>query len=326
MKQPNTNPNPNQNAKTAPKEAAPAGEKLQKALASLGLGSRRQLEEVIRAGRVMVNGQVAHIGARVQAGDDITLDGRKVRYAPLEAKVRRVIAYYKPEGEICAATDPEGRTTVFERLPRLSHDRWIMVGRLDLNSTGLLLFTNDGELANRLMHPSHEVVREYAVRVLGEVTDDMVKNLTRGVELEDGMAKFDNFKAGGGTGANKWYHVTLHEGKNREVRRLFESQGLTVSRLLRTRYGSINIPKGLKTGRWRELDNKEIDSLLSLVGIHVRPKRHAFGMRKKEARPQSKEEARRAHKKEHRRVDRVQRKRSARKTTAHKGLADKTNK
>lgn len=200
-------------------------EKLQKALARMGLGSRRQMEEVIRSGRVSVNNAPATIGDRVQQGDEIRVDGRQIKYNAENEKRRRVLAYYKPEGEVCSAKDPEGRPTVFERLPKLTHDRWVMVGRLDINSTGLLLFTNDGEMAHRLMHPSSEVTREYAVRVLGEVTPDIARNLTAGVMLEDGMAQFEDIKEGGGEGVNKWYHVKLKEGRNREVRRLFESQG-----------------------------------------------------------------------------------------------------
>lgn len=245
-------------------------EKLQKALARLGLGSRRQMEDVIREGRVSVNGQVATIGDRVGQGDEIRVDGRQLRYTAENEKRRRVLMYYKPEGEICSSNDPEGRPTVFERLPPLSHDRWIMVGRLDINSTGLLLFTNDGELAHRLMHPSNEIEREYAVRVMGEVTQDMINNLSKGVELEDGLAKFDQIVEKGGEGINKWYQVKLKEGKNREVRRLFESQGLKVSRLLRIRYGSVNLPRELRTGRYMELDRKEIDILANMVNLRPR--------------------------------------------------------
>jgi 23S rRNA pseudouridine2605 synthase len=245
-------------------------EKLQKALARMGLGSRRQMEEVIKAGRVSVNNGPATIGDRVSPGDEIRVDGRQIKYTSENEKRRRVIAYYKPEGEICSANDPEGRPTVFERLPKLTHDRWVMVGRLDINSTGLLLFTNDGELAHRLMHPSNEITREYAVRVLGEVTPDIARTLTSGVMLEDGMAQFEDIKEGGGEGVNKWYHVKLKEGRNREVRRLFESQGLKVSRLLRTRYGSIDLPKELRTGRHIELDKKDINTLTDLVSLRPR--------------------------------------------------------
>ncbi|GAA0321661.1 23S rRNA pseudouridine(2605) synthase RluB [Psychrobacter aestuarii] len=250
-------------------------EKLQKALARMGLGSRRQIEEVIKAGRISINGTPATIGDRVSQGDEIRVDGRLIKYTSENEKRRRVLAYYKPEGEICSAQDPEGRPTVFDRLPKLTHDRWVMVGRLDINSTGLLLFTNDGEMAHRLMHPSNEIVREYAVRVLGEVTPEIARTLTAGVMLEDGMAQFDDIKEGGGEGINKWYHVKLKEGRNREVRRLFESQGLKVSRLLRTRYGSIALPKELRTGRFLELDKKEIHTLTDLVNL--RP-RHGTGL------------------------------------------------
>ena len=252
-------------------QASTAGtEKLQKALARMGLGSRRQMEEVIKAGRVSINQKPATIGDRVEQGDEIRVDGRLIKYKSEREKRRRVLAYYKPEGEICSANDPEGRTTVFERLPKLTHDRWIMVGRLDINSTGLLLFTNDGELAHRLMHPSNEIVREYAVRILGELTPEMMRNLTDGVMLEDGLAKFEDIRQGGGEGVNKWYHVKLKEGRNREVRRLIESQGLKVSRLLRTSYGSVDLPKELRTGRFIELDRKEIHRLIDLVGIRPR--------------------------------------------------------
>lgn len=246
------------------------GDKLQKLLANAGLGSRRQLEDIIKAGRVSVNGKIATLGDRATPSDEIRIDGRAVRTRAEREKRRRVIAYYKPEGEICSTNDPEGRPSVFDRLPKLSGDRWIMVGRLDINSSGLLLFTNDGELAHRLMHPSSEVVREYAVRVLGEVVPEMAQALTYGVELDDGMAKFDELRVGGGVGVNKWYHVSLKEGRKREVRRLFESQGLKVSRLIRTRYGTVILPKELKTGRFIELDAKDIGKLGELVGI--RPK------------------------------------------------------
>lgn len=245
-------------------------EKLQKALARMGLGSRRQMEEVIKAGRVSVNSGPATIGDRVSQGDEIRVDGRQIKYTAESEKRRRVLAYYKPEGEVCSANDPEGRPTVFERLPKLTHDRWVMVGRLDINSTGLLLFTNDGEMAHRLMHPSSEVTREYAVRVLGEVTPDIARTMTTGVMLEDGMAQFEDIKEGGGEGVNKWYHVKLKEGRNREVRRLFESQGLKVSRLLRTSYGSIALPKELRTGRFLELDKKDINTLTDLVSLRPR--------------------------------------------------------
>ena len=255
---------------TATSTSTVGTEKLQKALARMGLGSRRQMEEVIKSGRVSINSIPATIGDRVSQTDEIRVDGRLIKYKAEREKRRRVLAYYKPEGEICSANDPEGRPTVFDRLPKLTHDRWVMVGRLDINSTGLLLFTNDGELAHRLMHPSNEIVREYAVRVLGEVTPEVASKLTAGVELEDGLAKFDDIQEGGGSGVNKWYHVKLKEGRNREVRRLFESQDLKVSRLLRTRYGSVSLPKELRTGRFIELDKKDIHDLTDLVNLRPR--------------------------------------------------------
>lgn len=270
-------------------------EKLQKALARLGLGSRRQMEEVIRGGRVSVNGKIAGIGDRVQQGDEIRVDGRLLRYTAENEKRRRVLMYYKPEGEVCSTQDREGRPTVFERLPPLTNDRWVMVGRLDINSTGLLLFTNDGELAHRLMHPSNEIEREYAVRVMGEVTPEIIKNLTTGVMLEDGMAQFDDIRERGGEGINKWYQVKLKEGRNREVRRLFESQGLKVSRLLRTRYGSVNLPRELRTGRFLELDKNDIHALTDLVNLRPRQGTGLYGIakRRQERREQNPLKARR---------------------------------
>ncbi len=243
-----------------------SGERLQKALASLGLGSRRKIEEMIKEGRVELNGKVATLGDRMSLGDKVSIDGRMVKIND-KPKVRRVIAYHKPEGEICAASDPDGRTTVFERLPKLHHDRWVMIGRLDLNSSGLLLFTNDGELAHSMMHPSNEVLRTYAVRVLGDLTTEIQRQLTNGVKLEDGEAKFDRLVSAGGEGANKWYHVDLKEGRNREVRRMFEIVGLKVSRLLRIKFGPIDLPSGLKQGRWSELESHEIDSLLKATKV-----------------------------------------------------------
>ncbi len=248
----------------------PVGEKLQKLLARMGLGSRRGLEEIIKSGRVSINGTTAKLGDRATVRDEIRVDGRPVRLKAEREKRRRVMMYYKPEGEICSVSDPEGRPTVFDRLPKLTNDRWVMVGRLDINSSGLLLFTNDGELAHRLMHPSSEVVREYAVRVLGEVTPEIARTLTTGVELEDGPAKFDDIKESGGMGVNKWYHVTIKEGRKREVRRIFETQGLKVSRLIRTRYSTVILPKEIRTGRFVELDAKEIGKLVESVGLRQR--------------------------------------------------------
>ncbi|QOW50508.1 MULTISPECIES: 23S rRNA pseudouridine(2605) synthase RluB [unclassified Acinetobacter] len=256
-------------------------EKLQKVLARVGLGSRRYMEEVIAAGRVSVNGQVAQVGERIEPGDELRIDGRKVQFQIEDEIRRRVLIYYKPEGEICSRNDPENRPTVFEQLPQITGDRWVMVGRLDINSTGLLLFTNDGELANRLMHPSSEIEREYAVRVMGEVTPQLKNNMLQGVVLDDGPAKFESFSEIGGDGINRWYQVVVKEGRNREVRRIFESQGLKVSRLLRTRYGSVILPRELRTGRWIELDKQDIDNLTKSVELKPRQGTGLFGMAKR---------------------------------------------
>ncbi len=256
-------------------------EKLQKVLARVGLGSRRYMEEVIAAGRVSVNGQVAQVGERIEPGDELRIDGRKVQFQIEDEIRRRVLIYYKPEGEICSRNDPENRPTVFEQLPQIQGDRWVMVGRLDINSTGLLLFTNDGELANRLMHPSNEIEREYAVRVMGEVTPQLKNNMLKGVTLDDGPAKFESFTEIGGDGINRWFQVVVKEGRNREVRRIFESQGLKVSRLLRTRYGTVILPRELRTGRWMELDKQDIDNLTKSVELKPRQGTGLFGMAKR---------------------------------------------
>lgn len=256
-------------------------EKLQKVLARVGLGSRRYMEEVIAAGRVSVNGQVAQVGERIEPGDELRIDGRKVSFQIEDEIRRRVLIYYKPEGEICSRSDPESRPTVFEQLPAIANDRWVMVGRLDINSTGLLLFTNDGELANRLMHPSNEIEREYAVRVMGEVTPQIKNNMLKGVVLDDGPAKFESFSEIGGEGINRWLQVVVKEGRNREVRRIFESQGLKVSRLLRTRYGTVILPRELRTGRWMELDKNDIDNLTKAVELKPRQGTGLYGMAKR---------------------------------------------
>ena len=246
----------------------PAGEKLQKVLARIGVGSRRDVEAWISEGRIKVNGVAATLGLRVDLHDAITVDGKVVKREEAAETVRRVIIYNKPDGEICTRDDPEGRPTVFDRLPRPREGRWINVGRLDINTTGLLMFTTDGELANRLMHPSFEMDREYAVRVRGEVDDDMLLRLKNGVILEDGPARFTDIQqAPGGEGFNHWYHCVVMEGRNREVRRLWESQGLVVSRLKRVRFGPVFLNSDLPMGRWRELTQGEVDTLSAEVGL-----------------------------------------------------------
>ncbi|RTE87564.1 MULTISPECIES: 23S rRNA pseudouridine(2605) synthase RluB [Gammaproteobacteria] len=240
-------------------------EKLQKVLARAGVGSRREVESMIKAGRIRVNQQVAHLGERVGPGADIRVDGHKVKVPDADAVPCRVIVYHKPEGELVTRKDPEGRPTVYESLPKVSNGRWIAIGRLDINTSGLLLFTTDGELANRMMHPKYEIEREYAVRVFGEVTEANVQQLRKGIQLEDGMASFKQIKRRGGEGINQWFHVVLTEGRNREVRRMWEALGLTVSRLMRIRMGDQLLPKGLVQGGWLDLNLKEVNHLRSLV-------------------------------------------------------------
>ena len=237
-------------------------EKLQKVLARAGVNSRRQCEELISEGRVRVNGLVAKLGDRVTEADKISVDEYNLPKHALEHKKSRVLLYHKPEGEICSRSDPQNRPTVFDHLPVLSKGRWVAIGRLDLNTAGLLLFTTDGELANQLMHPSGEIEREYAVRVFGDVTEQIIKNLKRGVELEDGIASFKDIEFKGGEGRNSWYHVVICEGRNREVRRLWESQdGVKVSRLIRVRFGDIILPPLLRPGKWTEMEHPEVETL-----------------------------------------------------------------
>ncbi|MBD9438903.1 23S rRNA pseudouridine(2605) synthase RluB [Pseudomonas sp. PDM04] len=246
----------------------PAGEKLQKVLARIGVGSRRDVEAWISHGRIKVNGKDATLGQRVDMHDAITIDGKVIKREEAAESVRRVIMYNKPDGEICTRVDPEGRPTVFDKLPRPKEGRWINIGRLDINTTGLLMFTTDGELANRLMHPSFEMDREYAVRVRGEVDDEMIERLKAGVVLEDGPARFTDIQqAPGGEGFNHWYHCVVMEGRNREVRRLWESQGLVVSRLKRVRFGPVFLNSDLPMGRWREMSQYEVDILSAEVGL-----------------------------------------------------------
>lgn len=239
--------------------------KLHKLLAQKGLGSRREMEALIAAGEVSVNGKTAVVGDRVSALDIVRI-GKRVIRLNLEESLPKVLLYHKPEGEIVSRNDPEGRPSVFDKLPHLRSSKWIAIGRLDFNTSGLLIFTTDGALANRLMHPRFEVEREYAVRILGELTSEQMVQLTTGVELEDGLAAFSYLAEQGGEGINHWYRVILKEGKNREVRRMFEAIGLTVSRLMRVRFGPINLPPRIKRGQWLELEEKETRRLLSLIG------------------------------------------------------------
>jgi 23S rRNA pseudouridine2605 synthase len=267
------------------------GEKVQKVLARSGLGSRREMERWIEQGRVTVDGRVAQLGDRVVEGQSIEVDQRPVSLD--SGATARCLLYHKPTGEVCSRKDPEGRRTVFERLPKLSAGRWISVGRLDYNTSGLLLFTTDGELANALMHPAAGIEREYLVRVLGEVTEEKLSALREGVLLDDGMARFSDIQPGGSDddAANQWYYVVLMEGRNREVRRLWESQGLTVSRLKRVRYGELFIPSKIKKGQSVELGNKDVATLYRMANL---PPKAAASLTPKEERRQKRSEGKRA--------------------------------
>ena len=249
---------------------APAGAtvKLHKALAHAGLGSRRDMEELVRAGQVTVNGAPAAIGARVGPRDVIQVRGRTISHHA-DVEPARVLLYYKPEGEIVSHDDPGGRASVFERFPRPRGAKWLAVGRLDINTSGLLILTTSGELANRMTHPRYELEREYAVRVRGRLTPEQQAKLISGVRLEDGMASCVSVQDRGGEGANHWYHVVLREGRNREVRRLFQAMGLTVSRLMRVRFGSLTLPRGLKRGGFVELSRRETRELLGSLGLEA---------------------------------------------------------
>ncbi|WP_025598519.1 23S rRNA pseudouridine(2605) synthase RluB [Burkholderia sp. WSM2230] len=253
----------------APKRVLSADDdapKLHKVLAEAGMGSRRDMEELIVAGRVSVNGEPAHIGQRIMPTDQVRINGKPVK-RKLANKPPRVLLYHKPTGEIVSHADPEGRPSVFDKLPPMKTAKWLAVGRLDFNTEGLLMLTTSGDLANRFMHPRYSVEREYAVRVVGELAEGMRQKLLNGVELDDGPANFLRIRDGGGEGTNHWYHVALAEGRNREVRRMFEAAGLMVSRLIRTRHGPISLPKGLKRGRWEELEDNQVRALMASVGL-----------------------------------------------------------
>lgn len=254
-------PNPN------PADANPDGERIQKVLARAGLASRREIEEWIKNGEILLNGNLAKLGDRWKEGDRLTVRGRPVNVEKRFNQATRVLLYHKPTGEVVTRRDPEGRPTIFTQLPRLEIGRWINVGRLDINTQGLLLVTNNGELANKLMHPSQQIEREYAARVLGDVSEEILERLKQGVELEDGPAHFNAIADAGGEGSNHWYHVTLSEGRNRIVRRLWESQGILVSRLIRIRFGDIVLPPHIQARTVSELSPEDRDKLLASVGL-----------------------------------------------------------
>jgi 23S rRNA pseudouridine2605 synthase len=251
-------------------------EKLHKVLADAGVGSRRDMEELIIAGRVSVNGQPAHIGQRVMPSDQVRVNGKPLsRKQP--GRPPRVLLYHKPAGEIVSQDDPDNRPTVFDKLPKVGGGRWIAVGRLDFNTEGLLIFSTSGELANRLMHPRYEVEREYAIRILGELDDEKKRRLLEGVELDDGPARFSRLEDAGGEGANRWYRAVIAEGRNREVRRMFASVGLEVSRLIRIRYGAIQLPRSLGRGRYSELAPEWVQAWLHDLGIGIDEMRSRTG-------------------------------------------------
>jgi len=250
--------------------------KLHKVLAEGGLGSRREMEELILQGRVSVNGLPAHIGQRILPTDQVRVNGKLIQRR-VSTKPPRVLLYHKPAGEIVSQADPEGRASVFDSLPRLKNGKWVAVGRLDFNTEGLLIFTTSGDIANRFMHPRYGVEREYAVRTLGELAEADRQRLLHGIQLDDGEASFLRIADGGGEGVNQWYHVALTEGRNREVRRMFEAVGLTVSRLIRTRYGQFLLPRGLKRGRWQELEAAEVRSIMAAIGLKAPAKEQGKG-------------------------------------------------
>jgi len=245
----------------AAERAADPSQKLQKILAQSGLGSRRAMETWIGEGKVTVNGAVATIGTRVSPGDLIKVGSRTVRW-PAPQRLPRVLLYHKPEGEIVSRDDPEGRASVFDKLPPLRDGKWLAIGRLDFNTSGLLIFTTSGDVANRLMHPRFEVEREYAVRIMGQLTGEQRTKLLKGIKLSDGVARCESVEDEGGEGSNHWYRIALREGRNRVVRRLFEALGLTVSRLMRVRFGVVALPPRLKRGQVMELSAGEVKELL----------------------------------------------------------------
>lgn len=266
MRTPTNSGKPKAEAQLSP-VSEEAGERLQKILARVGLASRREIEDWIRNGRISLNGHYAKLGDRYKPGDRVTVNGRVIDLDARNEEPTRVLLYHKPIGEVVTRRDPEGRPVIFTQLPRPNRGRWIAIGRLDINTQGLLLVTNNGELANRLMHPSREIPREYAVRVLGNIEDKVLDRLSHGVELEDGPARFDSISIAGGEGANRWFHVMLREGRNRIIRRLWDSQGITVSRLIRVRFANIELPPRLRARTFMELPQEQVDYLLKLVDL-----------------------------------------------------------
>ena len=256
------------------------GERLQKVLAQAGVGSRREMEEWISAGRVTVNGEVAVLGMRVSEGDVVRADSRTIRFEAPGSSLPRVLLYHKQEGEIVSRDDPEKRASVFDKLPKIRGMKWIAIGRLDFNTSGLLIFTSSGDLANRLMHPRFEIEREYAVRVQGSMTEDQMKQMLKeGITLDDGQVKFETLLDEGGEGYNHWYRLVLKEGRNRVVRRTFEALGLPVSRLMRVRFGIVHLPPRLKRGMLAELGPGEVTAMLDWVGMEVPPEKQESSSR-----------------------------------------------
>lgn len=271
MKKPNPKHRTKSTNTTKPVVDNSSGERIQKLLARAGMGSRREIEGWIEQGKLRLNGRTAALGDRLGTGDNLQLNGRVVFWEKFGKQATRILIYNKPTGEVVTRRDPQGRPVIFTQLPKMKIGRWISIGRLDINTQGLILVTNNGELANRLMHPATEIEREYVVRVFGEVADEMLERMQQGVELDDGPAKFDDVKFSGGKGINRWYRVVVREGRNRLVRRLWESQDLVVNRLMRVRYGPVHLPEPLKPRTFYELAEKELAVLLKFVGLTEQP-------------------------------------------------------
>ncbi len=282
-KSPKHTPVPQANANAETLKQIPSGERIQKILARGGLGSRREIERWIKEGLLTINGVLVELGQSLKTGDILHIKGRIVHWEKFGEQPTQVLVYHKATGEVVTRRDPEGRPVIFTRLPKLSIGRWIAIGRLDINTSGLILVTNNGELANRLMHPSTEIEREYAVRILGKVDDTVIERLKLGVELDDGMAHFDDVRFFAGEGANKWYHVVVKEGRNRLVRRLWESQELIVSRLIRVRYGPAKLPENIKSHSYYELNEKERNLLMEFAGLAAEKSQRPLWQHKKPA-------------------------------------------